>query len=124
MGDKEKALRSSVYYDGIVRQLLLSSLGGNLEEIKLYLDVGCSVDARESDGMTALMIASAMGNTKIVKYLLKMNANVNIENGPGRTALTFAIEGGHQKIKKLLLENGARFLLKGTTYQEELGEIK
>jgi ankyrin repeat protein len=56
--------------------------------------------------------------------MLKMNANVNIENGPGRTALTFAIEGGHQKIKKLLLENGARFLLKGTTYQEELGEIK
>src|SRR5207344_480315 len=56
----------------------LAARTGKPEAVKLLLDSGAKVDARESWGdTTALMWAVAEGNRDVVKLLIDRGANVN-----------------------------------------------
>lgn len=57
--------------------------------VKLLLDGGAKVDAKDFDGNTPLM---SSGDADIVRLLIERGANVNAVNKKGETALTRALE--------------------------------
>jgi ankyrin repeat protein len=64
---------------------------------------GAEVNARDSEGETALMAASAGGHRDIVQKLLSKGAQVNAKSKPGVTALMYASLSGHREVVQLLL---------------------
>ena len=75
-------------------------------KIKLLLENGFDVNARDSSGKTGLMKASAKGHLEAVKLLLENGADAKGNNG-GWSVLHHASYNGHLEVVKLLLENGA-----------------
>ena len=84
---------------GRVRDLLLRK--------GLFLK-GVNVNAKDSDGRTALVLACSSGHTDVVSVLLKAKGiNVNAKLKNGRTALHVASYSGHTTIVSMLLDEGA-----------------
>jgi len=88
--------------------LVLAASGFDVGMVKLLLDNGANINAKDSKGNTALRNASG-GNERIeiVKLLLERGADINATNNDGRTALLEAIELGNKSVVRLLLGKGA-----------------
>ena len=85
-----------------------------VEAAKLFLEKGADVDAKVSNGQTALFEAAANGQLEVVKLLLAKGATVNFTihdnsqgDDPGCTPLVLAAENGQLDVVKLLVEKGA-----------------
>lgn len=67
-----------------------------------------SVNARDPEGLTALMIASGLGSPQMVSLLLAAGADVHmLDSRMGATALHKAAQGGGVEVASLLLKRGA-----------------
>ncbi len=98
--------------------LMLASREGRTEIVKLLLDKGAEVDAK--DGLTALMLASQSGRTEIVKLLLDKGAKVNVNAKDGLTVLMHASQSSHTEIVRLLLDKDAEVNARDTREQTAL----
>ena len=67
-------------------ELIDAARYGDLETVKLLIENGADINAKDEDGYTVLMHASFNGYLEIVKYLIEKGANVN-EDKDGVTAL-------------------------------------
>src|SRR6266508_3607352 len=76
---------------------------GDTIAVKLLIAAGMPVDARNSEGKTALMGAAAAGRTETAQALLARGANVN-EGAP----LMMAAAAGNADTVLLLIGKGAR----------------
>lgn len=68
------------------------------------------IDARDTDGSTALHCATWKGNVEAAEFLVKAGADVNAVNQNdhwGTTPLHAAAHANQAKIAQLLLDNGA-----------------
>jgi len=88
--------------------LMIAATAGDLEKVKLLLQKGAIVNARNYYGSTALMGAAAGGFDDIVQRLLARGAYPNSKSNTGSTPLMFAAKNGHLDVAKLLLKAGAR----------------
>lgn len=97
--------------------ILAARKPGNSQTVKLLLERGVTVDAKNAFGTTALMCAAAADDMKSVRLLLDAGADVNARPnmnvdgfifGGGRTALMWAAFLGDEGLAKLLLERGAK----------------
>ncbi len=70
--------------------------------MELLLDKGADVNAKASNGGTALMVASQNGHKVVVQSLLSKGAEVKAKTKDGRTASMIASQNGHKEIKELL----------------------
>lgn len=100
-----------------VRQLSKAINKGDVEQVRKTITHGTDVNAKMSEGWTALTSAANHGHLEIVQILIRSGANINGRkdsplNGDGRTPLMIAAERGHTDIVKFLLENGADTELK------------
>lgn len=84
--------------------LTIAGLHGHLDIVDEFLRKGASVDATNSQGITALWGASLNGHLGIVKALLKVGADVDKPRNTGVTPLLIASHGGHSSIVDALLE--------------------
>lgn len=92
-----------------------SNFRGGLDISKYLLSKGCSVDAKNNMGKTALMVAtnSAVGHKDfpIVKLLLEKGANINLKDNNGKTPLIYIVDSGKYgdstSIIGFLARNGA-----------------
>ncbi len=66
------------------------------------------MNAKDEDGLTALIYAVSMGHVEVVQQLLQAGADVNAKEKEGRTALTLAKEKGHKEVIKMLKKAGAK----------------
>lgn len=80
---------------------------GDLATVKLLLEAGVDVNAKDSQGSTALREASYAGKQEVVSYLLDAKADVNSPSSAKFTALSAAISQKQVAIALLLLEHGA-----------------
>lgn len=84
---------------------------GHLEICKLLLDKGADINAKNSQGRTALMEATepsyygtvAKDFAKLCKLLISKGANVNAEDNEGWTALMLAAAHDNKEISELLI---------------------
>jgi len=75
--------------------------------VKELLDDGKSANARQGDGLTALMIAASNGDAEIASMLLAKGADPNLRAG-GRSALSIARSRGGAGMVQLLQRSGAK----------------
>ncbi|KAH7117287.1 hypothetical protein B0J13DRAFT_514240, partial [Dactylonectria estremocensis] len=89
--------------------LMVASYYGHHIVVKLLLEKGAEIDAKDSeyDSRTPLSWAAANGREAIIKLLLEKGADVESKDQWGRTPLLRAAGNGHEAIVKLLLETGA-----------------
>jgi hypothetical protein len=83
-----------------------------LETVRLLLDKGAEVDARDESGKTALMWAAFNDHADIMRLLLDKGAQVDALADSGRTALMMAADLGSKKAIALLLARKANVNLK------------
>ena len=83
--------------------LMVASLGGDVQMVKVLLNHGASVLAADSQGNTALHEASAKGCLDVVHVLLHHGARSDARDSNGFTALHKSIMNGHSAVTKLLL---------------------
>ena len=80
---------------------------GNASAVHLFLELEVDLQARDTEGRTALIHAAERGFSGIAATLLQHGAVPDLR-GPGRrTALFYAVEGRHSGIARALLERGA-----------------
>ena len=80
--------------DGGKSALMIASLNGKLEVVKLLLKNGAQVDLQDGGGWSALMCASVEGHAEVTKVLLEKGAQVDLKNNIGWSALMFASKHG------------------------------
>jgi len=82
----------------------------NFEIVKLLIEYGIDVNAKDSRGKTAIF---AIQSKKMAQLLINNGANINIrETGSGRTILFNFIRRGNLDLVELLIENGADINIK------------
>lgn len=80
---------------------------GHIAVVKLLLESGADVNARDKFGKTALHDAAFKGHGDVVKLLLEWGADINSKCEIGSTPLHMAATSGESDIVKLLLDQGA-----------------
>ena len=89
--------------------LILASKFGYIEVVKILIENGADINAKDNGGTTALMNASTEDdyiNYEICKLLIENGANVNDKDLQGANALIYASTFGNYETVKLLIENG------------------
>ena len=104
---RQQGLDTSASDPGSSGDIWTATGTGNIEAVKQYLSKGVKVDAKNTDGATALHIAAILGHDEITEFLIQKGANVDAKGGDGGTALHVAAFLGRSKVAKLLIEYGA-----------------
>ena len=86
---------------------------GDINGLQTAIDAGSDLNARDNEGLTALMHAAHRGFTLIVDMLLEAGADPDMRAVDGPTALFYAVEQEHVEIVELLLESGADASIRG-----------
>ncbi len=90
-----------------------AAVQGHIEIIKLFIDRGADVNARDKHGCTPLQSAMTNCHMAAAKLLIAQGADVNA--GSGETALCLAADGGSLDLVTFLLAQGAIIPTTGTT---------
>lgn len=83
--------------------LMVASMLGHKLCLKILLELGANINARDSYGMTPLLLAVLHNQEKSVKHLLRKKANVNIVSYSGYNILSLAYRYSFYKIYSYLL---------------------
>ncbi|HWA81971.1 MAG TPA: ankyrin repeat domain-containing protein [Fimbriimonadaceae bacterium] len=75
---------------GAVPPLQSAVFGRNLEAVRLFVEAGAEVDAKQQGGFTALMGASQNGDAEMVRYLLASGANPHLLDNGNKSAADWA----------------------------------
>jgi ankyrin repeat protein len=86
--------------------LLLAAEHGQLEVVRVLLDLGATLDYTGRWGLDPLGGAAQSGNVEILRLMLERGAKVNAASGRG-TALHVAAQFGNLEAARFLIEQGA-----------------
>ena len=90
-----------------------AAAAGLINFIMLLLrGTGSKINAKDTNGITALMKAAHLGQTEYLQILLTNGANVNLKSNSSLTALMYAAMGGNAGCVEILLNKGADINMK------------
>ena len=87
---------------------------GDVETIRLALDDGAPLDARDRYGQTMLMLAAHAGHLEAVRECLGRGAARDVTAKDGLSALMLAVIAGHADVARALVAAGADTTLRAT----------
>ena len=90
-----------------VTGLHVAALFGIQHLVEYYPTQGAKIDAKDSDGQTALHKSSQNGHVGVVQVLLDLDATVTLRDECDRDALICAVAYDRLSVARLLLQNGA-----------------
>ena len=83
--------------------------GGQPEIVKLLIEKGAEINAKDKSGWTALMLAARGGYPEIVKMLIEKGADFRITDKHGWSVLVTAVrERSHGRSPDCLLKRASR----------------
>jgi ankyrin repeat protein len=88
-----------------VQPLHSAAAGRQLGIVRLLLERGAAVNARQHLGWTALHEAANQGNCEMAETLLRHGADSALGNDDGKTSLDIAVERGHTELVRLFERN-------------------
>ena len=88
--------------------LIAAAESGHLVVVRLLLEHGAGVNARNNRYDSALRLASDGGHTDVVRLLLHRGADVNASTGRGTNPLISAAINGNVEIARLLISHEAQ----------------
>ncbi len=88
-------------------KLLEAAKCGLIEDVKIVLTQGASIEAKDETGRTSLILAVEGGYLEIVQLLLAVSADIEAEDSRGYRALHCAADNESVEIFTLLLKAGA-----------------
>ena len=80
---------------------------GHIDVVRLLVERGANIEAKESDKSTPLYLAAMLGHTDIARYLLDCGANIESQGYYKRTPLSVATFYKNIDVFRLLIERGA-----------------
>ncbi|MDD5007115.1 MAG: ankyrin repeat domain-containing protein [Syntrophorhabdaceae bacterium] len=95
-------------------KLMDEAINNQANAVRTLIEKGANVNAKDSDGYTALLWAAYYGNTDVVRALIEKGADVNAQNKRKQTPLHLAADKGHTNTARLLVEKGADVNAKDT----------
>jgi uncharacterized protein len=84
--------------------LIDAAADGDLSRVRLLLDSKADVNAKTSNGFTALTMAARNGHADVARLLLDAKADVDAKTSAGATPLILAAQNGHAGVARLLLD--------------------
>jgi ankyrin repeat protein len=87
---------------------MFASLTGQVAIVKLFLDRGAQVNARDEQGRTALFYAAGRGYSVITGMLLEEGADPNLTDKLNKTATDYAIEADKMPVAEMLKQHGGK----------------
>jgi len=87
--------------------LLTAAAAGEADAVRAALDAGADIEARGSEGMTALVAATKANHVDAARILIEAGADVNAKDDIQDSAYLYAGARGHDEILVLTLEHGA-----------------
>ena len=75
-----------------------------MTKVKVLLDGGCDVNAKDYDKRTCLHLAASVGNMLVVQALQRHGANLSVRDRWGNTPLSESIREGHLEVVRYLQE--------------------
>ena len=93
--------------EGMDGRLLSAAALGDIFSVEKLINEGADVNARASNGTTALMGAAYAGYPRTAEYLISRGAQIDAQSADGLTALHYAAGAGHTDIVGRLLDAGA-----------------
>ncbi|RYP64442.1 hypothetical protein DL771_008746 [Monosporascus sp. 5C6A] len=100
--------------------LLWAAANGRLAVLKLLVEKGAQLEARDNDNKTPLMIAAQNGHEAMAKLLVEKGAQLEAKNNNGWTPLMFAAGQGHEAMAKLLVKKSAQLEAKSNNNKTPL----
>ncbi len=85
-----------------VTALMLATMNGRLDVVKLLVKEGANVNARNKNGQTALIFAVHAFSIDSVKVLIRGGVNVHMKDVSGDSAYTLAVRYDNMKMVRLL----------------------
>ncbi|KAL0910965.1 hypothetical protein M5K25_019064 [Dendrobium thyrsiflorum] len=92
----------------LVEALLEAARYDDLDDVVSLYSLGVSLNAKDSQGRTALHMAAANGHVDIVEYLIRNGVDVNASNNEKNTPLHWACLNGKKEVVKALILAGAK----------------
>jgi len=78
----------------------------DLEMLKLLIDAGADINAKDENGRTPLFGAIESNSRAMIELLVSLGAEVNAKDKNGKTLLATAIENSDDEIIATVLKNG------------------
>lgn len=79
-----------------------AAANGQITIVKQHIAAGTNLNAKNSEGQTALHLAAQKGDADIVQALVEGGADLNVKNSKGQTAQDIARRSGNAEIVALL----------------------
>ena len=105
-GRHARRRKSMVNVDATMRKMFEIVGEGDVIQLREMLDQGCSVNAADDDGNTALIFA-AESEPLIVELLISAGATIDQPNNAGITPLMVAVRNEEMESIRFLIESGA-----------------
>jgi ankyrin repeat protein len=84
-----------------------AAFNGDTAEVRAAIDNGANVDAKDENGVTALIYAATSGHLEIARLLVANGAKIELADGQGMTPLIEAVANEHLDLAEFLLAKGA-----------------
>lgn len=100
----ERFAQLDTYCTELPRQIFEAATDGDVDYVRLALDVRVDADSTDDQGMSALIHATITNKPSVVSLLVSRGASVNVQDANGATCLHYAVILGHARILKDLIE--------------------
>jgi len=98
--------------DNSETSLISAAEEGDIKTVKMLLENGADIEAKNNEDYTALIYAARDGHTDMVKLLVTKGADIEAKNDRGVTPLFVAAINGQLDSVKILIEAGANIHVK------------
>lgn len=89
--------------------LILAAYDGKAAIMRLLLEQGAKVEAKNAYGQSALWVAAGNGSVECVRVLIEAGADPNARGGAGDSSvLHWAVAQGQAETARVLVESGAK----------------